>query len=445
MPTQVLADALRDIERRANMNSETGLLEGRQSEFTSVLEMKLAGMAMNARARARFEERLDEYWDTARRDAAREGLPRVVNEVVIGAGLHAAVYCAARVLAGKPGPLVLERSNRPGGVFAMSRRPSFFLNSTNRPGDPGLPGEVGALNYLPGAPLQPSMLTTAQYSDNTDIALVVRIALAEYATVAPGAEVAEIGTGGGVSIRTTGGQLLNAQRVIDARGLGVPRDTGNGSTLLTFPQFMASLDDPFPFRGVGDVAVIGDGDSARCAVEALLGIGPARHMSVAGLDYIPNIDWFTSRLPRNCQDWRQRERGRYQSIGSFLPRQGTSGADLLARSRARLNIIPQRGRWLPTLDGVLAGNRTYSRVILCTGWTLRPLTNDQTPVTLGGAEPLAVARADSRTCPYYAVGPAAQLPFTEAELLSGVGQVPANKTAVFRLAPRTAALAMNLP
>jgi hypothetical protein len=72
------------------------------------------------------------------------------REVIIGAGFHAAVYAATRVLSGFPKPLVVERGHRAGGTFAMTDRPTFYLNSRNRPGGGGLAGDQGtSLNYLP--------------------------------------------------------------------------------------------------------------------------------------------------------------------------------------------------------------------------------------------------------------------------------------------------------
>src|SRR5204862_584853 len=106
---------------------------------------------------------------------------------------HAAVYSAVRVLTGYPRPLVLERSQRPGGTFAMTGRPTFYLNSRNRPGTAGLAGDQGAsLNYLPGAPIQAANVSMTEYQANTDMAFVIRLALAQYAEVVTNTNVLSV-------------------------------------------------------------------------------------------------------------------------------------------------------------------------------------------------------------------------------------------------------------
>src|SRR5207248_8155169 len=106
------------------------------------------------------------------------------REVVIGGGFHAAVYAATRVLSGYPKPLVLERNRRVGGTFAMTSRPTFYLNSRNRPGTAGLAGDQGAsLNYLPGAPIPAANASIAEYQTNTDLAFAIRLVLAQFADV----------------------------------------------------------------------------------------------------------------------------------------------------------------------------------------------------------------------------------------------------------------------
>src|SRR5262249_3080466 len=154
---------------------------------------------------------------------------------------HAAVYAAIRVLCGYPRPLVLERDARAGGAFAMTTRPTFYLNSRNRAGSAGLAGDQGAsLNYLPGAPIQAANVSMAEYQTNTDMAFVIRLALAQFADVVTNANVLSVSRdGAGVEIEIADRDPLPAGRVIDARGLGDPndQDVANATTILTFGQF----------------------------------------------------------------------------------------------------------------------------------------------------------------------------------------------------------------
>ena len=160
----------------------------RESEFPSPLQAKLTGIALDPNGREFADQVLDAYWsdeprqqDTLNSVALSSSSDR---EVIIGSGFHAAVYAATRVLSGYPKPLVLERNERVGGTFAMTARPTFYLNSRNRPGRAGLAGDQGAaLNYLPGAPIQAANVSMAEYQTNTDMAFVIRLALAQFADV----------------------------------------------------------------------------------------------------------------------------------------------------------------------------------------------------------------------------------------------------------------------
>jgi hypothetical protein len=272
----------------------------RESEFPNPLAAKLTGIALDPYGREYADQVLDAYWSDQPR---QEDILRDLTdgrEVIIGSGCHAAVYAATRVLGGYPKPLVLERNQRVGGTFAMTGRPTFYLNSRNRPGTAGLAGDQGAsLNYLPGAPIQAAAVSMTEYQTNTDMAFVIRLALAQYAEVVTNATVTSVVRDGpGVQIAMADREPLLAGRVIDARGLGdsTDQDLTNGNTILTFPQFMARMGGMWPLRGVRRAAVIGGGDSAKCAVESLLGIAPQPFMAAAELDSVQRIGLY----PFNC-------------------------------------------------------------------------------------------------------------------------------------------------
>jgi hypothetical protein len=448
----VIRSVITDVTDRRRMGYGIRACQERERDFSSKLEMELAGIAMVPEARARMNDALTEYWDSKPRLAEPGTLGR---EVVIGAGFHAAVYAAARVRAGFPKPLVLEQGSgeQVGGAFAVSLNPVFRLNSRSRPGKLGLPDQDRALNYLPGGLIQPSMITSEEYPTNADMAWIIRLALAQYADVCTGETTTRLGSARGnlMTVTTTTGALRDC-RVLDARGAGQPEPAqlSNRTTMPTFMQLMARMGGMFPLRGMQQAAVIGGGDSARCAIESLLGLAPG-HMSAIGLDYVQRVDWYTD-LPVNqptCDDFRTVQRGRYIRIAQFL--EGNQ-----SQPTVRLRVMNQRGFATPAADSVLVGDRSYDMAVNCTGGTLPALDDgglSYFPVVAGTSEPVRRSRGGAQTMlatmatpvQSYRIGPAADLEFSVAEERAGITAIPANKIAIFRLAPRTAALAATLP
>lgn len=466
-----LVRAIRDIARSARTNGGIKAMQERRAEFASGPEMILAGIAMLPESRAMLNRRLDEAW-AAYREAyfqyRGDGYNRdIVPEVIIGAGVHAAAYCSARVAAGYPKPLVLERSTRVGGAFAVSEAPSFYLNSRNRPGLPGLPNRGQALNVILGAPVQMAALSGLQFQPNTDMSYVVRCALAENARVLVNAEVTGCeSTGNGTfSIYLASGEAFKARRVIDARGLGDSNAAGvaDGKRIMTFQQFAARMDTAFPLRGMRRIAVLGAGDSAFCTVEAAMGSGPDGSRIVTALDYVESVDLYGPGLPRDCDSWRKTQRGRYQDIAGYLPtpvrdvrptdtfdnRGNRVYAATSSGKPARVNVFDRRAACTPTTGAVIVGTNTYDMAVLATGNTLKDIPGAPSrmsqfrPADSDDAEPIATR--DRYDTEYYRVGPAAELPFSSAEERTGIAVIAANRVAMFRLTPRTAALATTLP
>lgn len=456
-PAPVISDALDEIADRNRMASGIRAMQQRRQMFSSKLEMDLTGVAVVPEARSFLNDRLTGYWEAQDRNPFTNYMSR---EVIIGDGFAAAVYAASRVRLGFRRPIVLTQNDAAhvGGTFAMAAGPAFRLNSGNRPGNIGLPGNLDAsLNYLPGAIIQPASMTSAEYQTNQDMASAIRWTLAQFADVYPGTKVDRVDIGNREIFTETGPSFL-AGRVIDARGLGAPANTklANGSSIQTFDQFMRRMgEETFPLAGLGRVAVVGGGDSGKCAVESLLGIAPSAVMSVTAMDFVRQIDWYGTGLPLTCESWRQTQRGRYQRIGSYLPRE-TRGAlrpDASASTR-RLKVIQNTASVTPSFGGVLVNEDTYDTVILCTG-------NRQTSITgllaedmpyLAAGSPLRSAavsaprlgrRGDSSNS-YVVLGAAADLPFTDREREQGITAVPANKVAMFRYGPRVAAAAATL-
>ena len=429
-----LAIALRRVAR---MSPGVSAMRTRADVFSSADELALAGIAVDARSRDSADAALSRWF-------AGQVLPYgTVDEVIIGAGPSAAVYAAARVAAGYPRPLVLERSNRPGGAFAVSAGPSFYLNSEGRPGAPGFPRDGDALNVLPGAPIQPAMVTRTEFPTNSDLAWTVRVALARYSRVITGASVDNVylSSSKPYELALADGRTVYANRIIDARGLGDPigASVARVPSIQTFPQFMATLDEPFPFRDLRKVAIIGAGDSARVVAEALVGIGPARPMEPAAMDGFPRIDWYAPGLPVYREDWRETDRGRYLRLSSYLPSRTDS-----VGAYHDISVIRSRAVPTPTVGGVVVQGNTYDRAILATGNELPGigLFSDELETFQVGDDSVARKYAGRDV---YRIGPAADLRFTNREDQVGISEIPANKVALFRYTPRTAVLATYLP
>ncbi len=442
-PSAQIESLLTAVASRPAASAGMRAMMQRESEFPSPLQAKLTGIALDPNGREFADQVLDAYWSDEPRQQEALSSSSTDREVIIGSGFHAAVYAAVRVLCGCPKPLVLERNERAGGTFAMTARPTFYLNSRNRGGSAGLAGDQRAsLNYLPGAPIQAANVSMLEYQTNTDMAFIIRLALAQFADVVTNAKVRSVlRDGTGVEIQIDDRDPLFAGRVIDARGLGDPtdQDVANGTTILTFPQFMQRMATMWPLLGLRRVAVVGGGDAAKCAVESFLGIAPQPFMAAAALDSVDLVDWYSDQLPTTCEGWQQDIRGRYQAIGRYLrpDRLGVRRLSVLGR-RAQPVALPGMG----LIDG-----RTYDLVVLCTG-------NRETDIDgldFGSFDEYAiaggnvVARQHYYNLPAFRVGPHARLPFTAQEREDGVADISANAVSMFRTASKTAALAATLP
>ena len=450
-PVSVISEVIQEVLDRKRLGGGIKAARERQGDFSSPLEMELAGVAMIPEARALMSERLTKYWDDRPLSRITGSGPANVREWVIGAGYTAAVYCANRVRAGYPRPVVLEQGQGEdvGGAFAVSLNPVFRLNSRNRPGPAGLPDQGKALNYLPGGLIQPSMISSAEYQDNADMAWLIRLTLAQFADVRTAATVEGIedydDSTGQVRLITSGDARI-AGRVLDARGTGMRAEPFTADQgVLTFAQFMKRMGGMFPLRGMQQAAVIGGGDSARCAVESLLGIAPG-HTSAIGLDYVQSMDWYNDLAanPGSCEQFREAQRGRYIAIAQQL--QGN-----VSNRTPRLRVMGERGFATRLPQGAVVNDRTYDMVIRCTGDRLPSLedgfsyynvsTGEDGRVLRTGADRTVLA-TQARPYESYRIGPAAGLPLTLAEERAGLR--PVNRVAMFRLGPRTAALAYAL-
>ena len=435
---QIVTSGMR--EGRDAMRERVGEMPGNTAGERE-LAADLIGIAIVPQARAQLERAMAKEW---RRDATRNmGMgSRAHDEIIVGSGYHAAVYAAVRARMGKPKPLVIEQSSMPGGVFTCSERASFWSNSRNRPGEPNAPGEDEGLNVIPGAVVQPSMLSSAEYQPNSDIGFSIRLALAMFAKVACDKRVMSVERSDQPPYRTlvevrddVQGRTwrLAADRVIQAPGIGTERSV-NGDRILTFSQLMKRMDDPFPLRGMKRVAVIGSGDSAKCAIEALFGLGPAEHWSIPDLDRIERCDWYGNRLPATCELFRKSVRTRYKGIAALLPRDEQ-------QQRNRLVLIRQAVVPIPNYDGVMVGDRRYDYAIFCTGYDTATQVTNLNMFDSGVPVARVVPQYRGRC---YIVGPAAQIPYSDDESPRPWAVLPENRDAMWRLGPRTAQLAVTV-
>jgi hypothetical protein len=442
-PPATINGVLAAMRKDPELSEGHRALEERKGEFDSRQQFEFAAIAAHPPARAHFDAELDRIW-------AGYEPPTRAEEVVIGAGFHAAVYCAVRVAMGKPKPLVIERSERVGGSFAVSTKPSFYLNSRNRPGGLGIPGRGEALNVLPGAPIQPAHLSGDEYQRNSDLAFAIRATLAMNARVVTGREIRRIarsGYGQGAylyrepSISSYSREVTRyTRRLLFATGLGTEaRPPCLTDSILTFSDLMARMDEPFPLRGLGRVAVVGAGDSGKTAIEALIGQGPQMGMSSAALDHLERIDWYG--VASSCSTgprWQESARSRYAGIARYLP-SGSNGRD--RNNPPRIRPTEQRVDQVATsYDGVRLNGKPYDHVIWCTGWNAAPLAGSGNNCVYADQRPIA-GLVGSRQ---YAIGPAAQLPMDAFEQNALPANLPENAVALFRYAERTATFAANV-
>jgi hypothetical protein len=432
-------DSLRRASEYRRMMAE---VRYRESEFSSPLSMQLAIIASSENLRQRLYERLSLIAYNGRRRIPTTTVP----ELIIGGGLHAAIYAGIRRNMGFPAPYVLEKNVTPGGAFAMTQSPTFYLNSENRQGMIGLPARGEALNVLPGAIIQPSYLSSGEYPTNADLAFAIQLTLASSARVFTRSEVKQVDDyGSPISVYLDNGDAIQARRVIDARGLGEAEkiDAKRSTQILSITEFLRRFDEsPFPLQGFKRVAVVGGGDSGKIAVEALTGLSPARSMSLRAVDQVERIDWYARNLPATNEAWRDRERGRYSRLASYLPtiRDDNAFHDV--------TVISERGTIVPTGDGTAQVNgRTYDHVIQATGFTLPPSILESTylETVYDQTGNIRLALKSERESEYYKIGTVADMQFDGYDDRNGTNLIDNNRVAIFRLAPKTAALAAMLP
>lgn len=427
------------VSRRKEVQPYLEILSTRRADFENDVAMRVAAIEM-AGQRQLVDDGLQAMFEKDSRAKFR------ADEVIVGSGWHGTEWAITRRALGYPAPIVLEERDYPGGCFSVCHRPGFRANSRNRPGPLGLPGQGRGLNVLPGALVQPSDLNTEEFQGNDVLAYCDRLALACNARVRPNAKVTRVGRtrNGEYEMRLEDGNYIMARRIIDARGLGScthPKGVKfDGNVVMDYNQFLTRLDQPFPFKDWGRVAVVGAGDGANTVIEALLGIGPAQ-LSNTQLDFVPEIDWYAPGNPVTKKGWSDTARCRYALIASYLPIDPPDAFDTLRGSR--VEVIPDRGTVIRGPGGAFVNDRFYDAVILAIGFTpyASLLTGREAteyePVTgfpVEGQRPSVLANKANRQ-EAWEIGTRAGIGFDSDEYQ--ITTFPQNKVGIFRLIGRT--------
>lgn len=431
---------VRDYLLTFRENPSISRMMTRVNDFSSPTAAYLSGVAADVVLRKAFTNMVDRM-DTV------PGSVAIYNEIIIGGGVHSAIYSSSRTLNGRGRLAVLEQGGRVGGVFGWTDSPAFYLNSRNRSSaEAGVPGTEGELNKVINGPVQPSDLSAAEYQTNMEMCFAIRAALLRAARRSTARiESVRRTPEGLVQVAAVDGRIWMAKRVIIATGIGRPNKIRGSNTDLR--QFLINCsNEPFPLSGFKRVAVIGGGDSARVAIEYLLGQGPTQGSSVASVDKVERIDWYRS--PYDCrEEMEEEERSRYKGIARFMKCASDDRAYVIQPLRGvRVTEVIQDDDKLGVLyKGGQRGRGDYDLVVNCTGFVNKVDELVQAPIETVFADGEAVARK-ALGAEIYIVGPAAELPFTrEEEQKVPIELGDANKVALWRYGPKTAKLAAILP
>lgn len=426
-----LIEATQEIVTDRSMQDTLMHLMERRAELSSDEAMLFAGIGMNTVARKHFDQALDKHWTTGQ-TFSNLFYEKRVPEVVVGSGVHGAIWAAVRHRKTGVKPLVVDKHARAGGAFAVTSGPAFYLNSRNRPGPLSIPGdEYGALNVIPGAPLQPSELGGEEYLTNDALAWAVRATLLMHADVHTGVEVNDAQPSGETrSILSGDGTSCYAGNVAIATGLSNPRRVFSiqSDRYLSFQEFFERMDSPFPLKGMKRVAVIGAGDGGKTVIEALTGQGPTSPLTVPTLDYVSKIDWYGVKPDQRTRgEWEVCNRSRYKGIGRLLP-----------NGNRPFRVMPLNEPGYADLgyDCVKIDGMPYDYVIDCSGYLMNSFLAGQPRYQETPEGQSLGIKADKVAV----VGPGAQLATEryEGNVLGGVAE---NATSIWRYADRTARFA----
>lgn len=321
------------------------------------------------------------------------------REVIIGGGVHAAIYAATRGRMGKVQPMILERSGAYGGPFG--RLSNFMLNSQTfsnaeafKSGPARIPFNTPSesQNYFPNFRRQVWDIAYREYPDSQDIARVVENAIMNYSESYRYCDIEweiseddirlyQKGTGNRIQGRPS--------RLIIATGLKMPEPkyTVGPQTVISADLFLSA-----PFVPDGRIAIVGGGDTANIVAEYLLGMSPTVLAEMPPAQF----DWYGgSDMPVTKEEFISTRTGRYMGLARHFPESRKNGVINPIR---RKGIISQIG------DYALVNFERYNLVIDATGYKPDPAIDRYDYETLYSemGDPMAVVHGENPNV--YAIG-----------------------------------------
>lgn len=329
------------------------------------------------------------------RIAGRSSSPAIQYDVVIiGSGPHGAGL-AAYLAEKRPDMkvLIIEKGNRLGGQFrSYGPKPVFQMNSRVRKADrryPSLPRSKGSINPLGMyAPLELSDVPTGVYAWNIEMGSVCAINAFMSADVMVNTTVVTVRSLyedfkdevlREVRITTPNGdRIIVAPFVVDATGLksqsrvtrfeSLPNVPDGYFTGRTFYEHFANHDNPLERFHERRVMVIGRGDSALTALEAMIGNLPTETYGRYGVGRMrpAQIDWFGA-VSTSSNEIEGCLRTRYKNgIVQSLKRDGNDEGGLINPSgRMITNVRKGNDAFFDVTDG--NGDSLFPEIVIdCT-------------------------------------------------------------------------------
>lgn len=256
----------------------------------------------------------------------RPDLARRYDVVLVGAGLHAAVFLHT-LRRSSPGlkALIVEQSNTICSTFSRLGD-SLILNSPTFP-------RVGIdSNILPGHFVQ-----TGDFDELADRPFPTAKHLYELATMAlfhADADIAfdfrvdEVRKAGGHYSVSARGTTVDSRSIVISNGMGTPRSSAfrrdqSSSKVLHGDDFIrACREDRRFLQALKDktIAVVGSGDTANCAMEYLLPLTypPYHHSARRNPSFAPAFVYWIGQGARNVQDYYFANKQRYCHSGGVV-------------------------------------------------------------------------------------------------------------------------------
>lgn len=355
------------LERRAEFLKKSTFKGEHHRDFAPLF----AAINLDPRIRELAEETLDRTFavQSAFYKEQLQAGNNYVPELVVGTGVHAAIYSSAKLTRHPENPcFCVDLNPRVGGQFAQAEGEGWLINSRERPEDVAernLPGTKGSLNTLLFGTLQPADIALSAYGPQTDIAIPTRVDHLLSSRVALGLEVTRFRKSQDPDTRyivemadaVTGQRyLVRTDRVILSTGIGEPI-TGLDETdpmtvrllqdprVILGPEFhkkAANKKERFALKDYRRMIVVGPGDNGKTVIERLLGYGPRTGKSSATLDWVENVTWIGQEALTK-EEFEEQERQRYRNLGLEFPREGLDYYSRIIPIRARATRLEEAG------------------------------------------------------------------------------------------------------